>query len=146
MLGLYCHATLPCYLSLGKAINQGLLSSYGAWPSLVAEQALGCAGFSSCSSWTPEHRLNSWGAWASLPWHMGSSQIRDQICVSCIGRQILYHWATKEACFNSIWFENSLQFFIINENNNEATKINKEDAKTKVGVAISYNTKFKLKI
>ena len=28
---------------------------------------------------------------------MGSSRIRDQICVSCIGRQILYHWATREA-------------------------------------------------
>ena len=28
---------------------------------------------------------------------MGSSQIRDQACVSCIGRRILCHWATKEA-------------------------------------------------
>ena len=27
----------------------------------------------------------------------GSSQPRDQTCVSCIGRQILYHWATWEA-------------------------------------------------
>ena len=31
------------------------------------------------------------------PWHAGSSRIRDQIRVSCIGRQILYHRATKEA-------------------------------------------------
>ena len=29
--------------------------------------------------------------------HVGSPQIRDQTCVSCIGRQILYHWATREA-------------------------------------------------
>ena len=32
--------------------------------------------------------------------HMGSSQMRDQTLishVSCIGRQILYHWATREA-------------------------------------------------
>ena len=28
--------------------------------------------------------------------HVGSSQIRDQICFSCTGRQILYHWAIKE--------------------------------------------------
>ena len=26
-----------------------------------------------------------------------SSQPRDQTCISCIGRQILYHWATREA-------------------------------------------------
>ena len=29
--------------------------------------------------------------------HVGSSQIRDQTCVSCNGRWILYHWATREA-------------------------------------------------
>ena len=28
---------------------------------------------------------------------MGSSQTRDQTWVSCIGRQIRYHWATREA-------------------------------------------------
>ena len=28
---------------------------------------------------------------------MGSSRIRDWTCVSCIGRQILSHWATREA-------------------------------------------------
>ena len=28
---------------------------------------------------------------------MGSSWPRDWTCVSCIGRQILYHWATREA-------------------------------------------------
>ena len=30
-------------------------------------------------------------------WHVGSSQTRDGTRVSCIGRQILYHWATREA-------------------------------------------------
>ena len=29
--------------------------------------------------------------------YMGSSWIRDQTCVSCVSRQILYHWATREA-------------------------------------------------
>ena len=29
--------------------------------------------------------------------YVGSSQIRDQTHVSCIGRQILYHRATREA-------------------------------------------------
>ena len=36
----------------------------------------------------------------ALP-YVESSQIRDQIYVSCIGRQILHHWATKEAPFDS---------------------------------------------
>ena len=30
---------------------------------------------------------------------MGSSLTRDQSCLACIGRQILYYWATKEAPF-----------------------------------------------
>ena len=36
------------------------------------------------------------------PHNVASFQIRDQIRVSCIGRRILYHWATREAlerCF-----------------------------------------------
>ena len=28
---------------------------------------------------------------------MGSSWTRDWACISCIGRQVLYHWATREA-------------------------------------------------
>ena len=67
--------------------------------SLAAELRLQCAqasvvaadGLSSCGSRALEHRLNSCGAWAQLlPWHVESSQIRDQTHVSCIGRQILY--------------------------------------------------------
>ena len=38
--------------------------------------------------------------WVAISYSMGCSQPRDQTCissVSCIGRQILYHWATWEA-------------------------------------------------
>ena len=35
--------------------------------------------------------------WVVLPSSGGSSQPRDQTCVSCISRQIPYHGATKEA-------------------------------------------------
>ena len=37
--------------------------------------------------------------WSGLPFPSpgGSSQPPDQTCVSCIGRSILYHWATREA-------------------------------------------------
>lgn len=31
----------------------------------------------------------------SPPHHMGSSQTRDQPCISCIGRWILIHWAVR---------------------------------------------------
>ena len=54
--------------------------------------------FSSCGSQAPEHRLNSCGAQAQpLRCIWGSSLIRDLTHVSCIGRQILHHWATREA-------------------------------------------------
>ena len=33
----------------------------------------------------------------AAPWNKGSSWTRGGTCVSCIGRQILYHWATREA-------------------------------------------------
>ena len=38
--------------------------------------------------------------WVAISYSVGSSQPRDQThvsCVSCIGRQILYHYATWEA-------------------------------------------------
>ena len=37
--------------------------------------------------------------WTGLvtPWHVWFSCVRDRIRVSCIGRQIHYHWATREA-------------------------------------------------
>ena len=44
--------------------------------------------FRSCGSRALEHRLRSCGTRA--PQYMGSSRTRDQTCVSCISRQILY--------------------------------------------------------
>ena len=35
--------------------------------------------------------------WVTFSFSRGSSQPRDQTRVSCIGRGILYHWATREA-------------------------------------------------
>ena len=35
--------------------------------------------------------------WIAIPFSRGSSQARVRACVSCIGRQILYHWASWEA-------------------------------------------------
>ena len=35
--------------------------------------------------------------WAAISSCKGSSRPRDWTCISCIGRWILYHWATREA-------------------------------------------------
>ena len=35
--------------------------------------------------------------WVAIAAFRGSSWPRDWICTSCIGRQILYHWATRES-------------------------------------------------
>ena len=43
--------------------------------------------------------------WVAISFFRGSSQPRDQICiscVSCIGKQILYHWATWGASLTSL--------------------------------------------
>ena len=53
---------------------------------------------SSCSSRALDYKLNSCGTWAELllgMWDLPGSG--NQIRVSCTGRQILYHWATREA-------------------------------------------------
>ena len=34
--------------------------------------------------------------WIAISFSSGSSQLRDPTHVSCVGRQILYHWATRE--------------------------------------------------
>ena len=51
--------------------------------------------------------------WVAMPFSSGSSQRRDWThvsCISCTGRQVLYHWATGEAwtlgymCLFELWF------------------------------------------
>ena len=40
--------------------------------------------------------------WVATSFSRGSSPFRDQTCISCIGRWILYHWATWEAPSNPL--------------------------------------------
>ena len=43
------------------------------------------------------HELQKLGCMGlAVPWNVGSSWTRDQTRVPCIGRQILYYWATRE--------------------------------------------------
>ena len=57
-----------------------------------------CSLVEGCGLLVAEHRLQwLWYTGSAALWHVASSQTRDQTCVSCIGRQILYHGATEEA-------------------------------------------------
>ena len=66
---------------------------------------------SSCGSLVLEQKLNIWLMGLASLWHVRPSQIRDQTHVSCIGRQILYHWAVRKAFLLyfkwtlGLWFE-----------------------------------------
>ena len=48
--------------------------------------------------------------------HVGSLWTRDQTCVSCVGRWILYHWATREALnkyfFNCLCLSRTYMFLV----------------------------------
>lgn len=80
----------------------GLFSSWGepvaahevliAGAALVVELGLSLHGLSGCGSRALKHRLSSCGVTGlAVSRHVGSSGTRDQIHVSCINRQILYH-------------------------------------------------------
>ena len=62
------------------------------WLLLLQSMGPRVHGLSSCSTWAQQ----MWCTGLVALWRVGSSQTRDQTCVSCIGRRILYHWATKE--------------------------------------------------
>ena len=77
----------------GSLLLWGLFSSGGVWASPwdgfsgCRAWARGCMGFSSRGTLSCSAGVG----------HVGSSQTRGQIHVSCIRRQILYPWATREA-------------------------------------------------
>ena len=75
-----------------RVVMPGLLT---AVPFLVVEHGLGHTVFSSCDLWA--HLL--WCMALVALWPMGSSWTHDQTHVPCIGRQILFHWTTKEFCY-----------------------------------------------
>ena len=68
--------------------------------------------------------------WVAISFSRGSSRHRDQTPISCTGRQMLYHWATKDAATarkiqtlwpilgkanadNRLWSENEMQTFML---------------------------------
>ena len=64
----------------------------------VQSMGSGHSGFSSCSSQAGSSvQAQQLCTGLVAPPHVGSSQIRAWTHVRCIGRWILYHWATREA-------------------------------------------------
>ena len=91
VLGLHCNTGSLTVAARGVhslVVVCGLLI-VGA--SLVAEHSLCGTRLSSHGSWAPEHRLKSCDTWAELLHSTRDPQTRDRSCISCIGRQTLYH-------------------------------------------------------
>ena len=78
------------------------------WP--LSPQSTGSrrAGFSSGSTWAQQ----LWPTGLVAPHHVESSWTRDWIHVSCIGRQILIHWATREVLLTGILKATTMSFHI----------------------------------
>ena len=80
----------------------GSVVSYSLWPPWTIDyQAPQSMGFSRQEYWSglpcpsPGIEPASWTF----------SQPRDRTCISCIGRQVLYHWAMREALGWTIWIQ-----------------------------------------
>ena len=41
--------------------------------------------------------------WVVISFSSASSRLRDQTCISCTDRQILYYWTTREVQVKGIW-------------------------------------------
>ena len=89
VLGLHC--CMPGFSSCGEA---GQLSSCSAWAF-----ALWWLLFFWSTSSTDNGLQYSWFMGLVAPWHVESSQTRDQTHVSCIGKQIPNHWTTRKILF-----------------------------------------------
>ena len=91
-------AELSSMCTVFSGSEWGRLSSCGACASH-------CGDVTCCRVWVLEHRLNSCGARVSLlrgMWDL--RRAGDPTCISCIGRWILYHWATRKALFMETWY------------------------------------------
>ena len=62
--------------------------------SLTLLQAVNCSPTGSSVHGTSQARILKWVA---ISFSRESSQTKDGTCISCTGRWILYHWATREA-------------------------------------------------
>ena len=118
-------------------------ASHCSGVSCCGPRALGCADFSSCSTWAQQVQLPGSRAQAQWLWHRlscsmayGIFQTQGGTCVSWIDRQSLYHWAKKARDDTSnfvLWdhycFDTKIKGIIRNENFRPISLMN-TDAKT----------------
>ena len=106
MLGLHCCAGFSLAVATGVTLSGcSARASHCCGFSCCRAQAVGHVAFNSCSMWAHDMRLSVSTAPAQelrhtglvAVWCVGSSQTWDRTHVSCIGRQILYHWASRKA-------------------------------------------------
>ena len=109
------YSVILAVLSLCCCAGFSLVAASGGYPrcapashcggfSCGGVQARGRMVLSSCSTWAQQLQFPGSRApaqwlcmsWVALQW-VGSSWTRDGNHVSCIGRQLLYHWATRKA-------------------------------------------------
>ena len=97
MLGLHYFVRAFLYLWWVGTSHCGSFSCCGA-------RALRLVAFRICGVWSQSSRLLDsraqaqllWHTGLAAPWHVGSSLTGDWTCVSYVGRQILYHWVTRD--------------------------------------------------
>ena len=66
------------------------------WLLLLRSAGARAHGLSGCGCRAPEHRLSVCAHGLVAPQHVGSSWIKNWTHISCIGRWIPNHWATRE--------------------------------------------------
>ena len=85
-------------------------------------------GLSRFCSQALERRFRSWSTGLDALRHVESSQTKDWTHVSCIGRQMLYHWATREAWVHVFdifcLLTDGLTYILINTNTQVYTELN----------------------
>ena len=69
--------------------------------------------------------------WVAISFSRGSSQPRDQTCISCIDRWILYHWATREAL--------SLQVYCLSKSTYHSSALGKPKPRQGLPLDSKYN-------
>ena len=95
---MYCQSHFCLFFFL-RNLTVTVLFIYGCTGS-----SLQSAGFSYCGAWALGLQTSVVVAPGLIaPWHVESSQSRDQTHVLCIGRQILNHWTTGEVCQSHFW-------------------------------------------
>ena len=79
--------------SLLSLLSCSVMSNSFSTPRTVVHQAPLSVGFP------------RWEYWSGLPFPSPGDlpRPRDRTGISCIGRRILYHWATREAQINLLW-------------------------------------------